>query len=76
MNILNKTFNGIRKVIAFPFTTAGILIVVCGIIVLIAGLGISGNTDKVINHLESVEDEMNEEDNEEDNEKEVEEKEE
>ena len=75
MNILNKIFSGIRKVIAFPFTTAGILIMVCGIIVLATGLGISGNTDKVINYLESVEDEMNEEDNEEDNE-EVEEKEE
>lgn len=75
MNTVNKIFNGIRKVIAFPFTTAGILIMVCGIIVLAVGLGISGNTDKVINYLESVEDEMNEEDNEKDNEK-VEEKEE
>lgn len=75
MNILNKIFNGIRKVIAFPFTSAGILIMICGIIVIAAGLGISGNTDKVINYLESVEDEMNEEDNEEGNE-EVEEKEE
>lgn len=73
MNILNKIFSGIRKVIAFPFTTAGILIMVCGIIVFATGLGISGNTDKVINYLESVEDKMNEEDNEEDNE-EVEEK--
>lgn len=75
MNTLNKIFNGIRKIIAFPFTTTGILIMVCGIIVLAAGLGISGNTDKVINYLESIEDEMNEKDNEEDNE-EVEEKEE
>ena len=75
MNILNKIFSGIRKVIAFPFTTAGILIMVCGIIVFAAGLVISGNTDKVINYPESVEDEMNEEDNEEGNE-EVEEKEE
>lgn len=75
MNILSKIFSGIRKVIAFPFTSAGILIMVCGIIVIAAGLGISGNTDKVINYLESVEDEINEEDNEEGNEK-VEEKEE
>ena len=64
MNILNKIFNGIRKVIAFPFTTAGILIIVCGIILFATGLGISGNTDKVVNYLESKIDEMNEEDNE------------
>lgn len=75
MNILSKIFSGIRKVIAFPFTSAGILIMICGIIVIAAGLVISGNTDKVINYPESVEDEMNEEDNEEGNE-EVEEKEE
>ena len=43
---------------------------VCEIILLTVGLGISGNTDKVINYLESVEDEMNEEDNEEVEEKE------
>ena len=72
MNTINKIFNGIRKVIAFPFTSAGILIMVCGIIVLAVGLGISGNTNKVINYPESVEDEMNEEDDK----KEVEEKEE
>ena len=70
MNTINKIFGRIRKVIAFPFTTAGILIMVCGIIVLAVGLGISGNTDKVINYLESVENEMNEEDNEEVEEKE------
>lgn len=70
MKTVNKIFSGIRKVIAFPFTTAGILIMVCGIIILVVGLGISGNTDKVINYLESVKDEMNEEDNEEVEEKE------
>lgn len=64
MNILNKIFSGIRKVIAFPFKTAGILIMVCGIIVLVMGLSISGNTDQVVNYLESKIDEINEEDNE------------
>lgn len=70
MKTINKIFSGIRKVIAFPFTTAGILIMVCGIIILAIGLNISGNTDKVINHLESIKDKMNEEDNEEVEEKE------
>lgn len=70
MNTLNKIFNGIRKVIAFPFTTAGILITMCGIIVLAIGLSISGNTDQVVNYLESKIDKINEEDNEEVEEKE------
>lgn len=64
MKTVNKIFGGIRKVIAFPFTAAGILIIVCGIIVLAVGLGISGNTDQVIDYLESGIDEINEEDNE------------
>lgn len=62
MNILNKIFSGIRKIIAFPFKAAGILIMVCGIIVLAIGLSISSNTDQVINYLESKIDEINEED--------------
>lgn len=37
MNTVNKIFNGIRKIIAFPFITAGILIIVCGTIVLTMG---------------------------------------
>lgn len=64
MKTVNKIFSGIRKVIAFPFTTAGILIMVCGIIVLAVGLAISGNTDKTIDYLESKIDKINEEDNE------------
>lgn len=65
MKTLNKIFSGIRKVIAFPFTAAGILIMVCGIIILAIGLSISGNTDKTIDYLESKIDEINKEDNEE-----------
>lgn len=53
MNTVNKIFNGIRKIIAFPFITAGILIIVCGTIVLAMGLNISGNADQVVNYLES-----------------------
>lgn len=64
METINKIFSGIRKVIAFPFTATGILIMVCGIIVLAIGLSISGNTDKAIDYLESVKNEINEEDNE------------
>lgn len=72
MKTINKIFNGIRKIIAFPFTSAGILIMVCGIVVMAVGINISGNTDKIVNYLESIEDKMNEKDDE----KEVEEKEE
>lgn len=71
MNILNKIFSGIRKLIAFPFKAAGILIMVCGIIVLAIGLSISGDTSQVVNYLKSEIDEINEEDD-----KKVEEKEE
>lgn len=64
MKTINKIFNGIRKVIAFPFTSAGILIIVCGIIIMAVGISISGNTDKIANYLESIEDKMNEKDDE------------
>lgn len=54
MKIVNKIFSGIRKVIAFPFTAAGLLIILSGIIITAAGINISGNAEKFVDYLNNV----------------------
>lgn len=54
MKTVNKIFSGIRKIIAFPFTAAGLLIILSGIIITAAGISISGNTEKLVDYLNNV----------------------
>lgn len=54
MKTVNKIFSGIRKVIAFPFTAAGLLIILSGVIITAAGIKISGNDEKVVDYLNNV----------------------
>lgn len=54
MKTVNKIFSGIRKIIAFPFTAAGLLIILSGIIITAAGIKISGNTEKVVDYLNNI----------------------
>lgn len=47
MNTINKIFNGIRKIIAFPFKAIGIITIVLGTLILLGGFSIYGNIDNV-----------------------------
>lgn len=54
MKTINKIFSGIRKIVAFPFTAAGILILISGIIVIAMGIGIAGNSEKLNTYLNEI----------------------
>lgn len=54
MKTINKIFSGIRKIIAFPITAAGILILISGIIISIMGIGIAGNSEKLKTYLNEI----------------------
>lgn len=47
MNTVNKIFNGIRKIIAFPFKAIGIITIVLGTLILSCGFIIYDNTDNM-----------------------------
>lgn len=48
MNILNKIFSGIRKLIAFPITAIGFIITLAGIIIITGGISISGSKENIL----------------------------
>lgn len=48
MKTINKIFNGIRKVIAFPITAIGFIITLAGIIIIAGGISISGSKENIL----------------------------
>ena len=48
MKTINKIFSGIRKIIAFPITAIGIIMILTGIIITAGGISISGNKENIL----------------------------
>lgn len=48
MKTVNKIFNGIRKIIAFPITAIGFIITLAGIIIITGGISISGSKENIL----------------------------